>query len=258
MKEKKTLFDTAGTQGIVGVRLMRENKIICGDCLEVMKEWPDNCVDLVLTDPPYGIDIMHKDGTMGGTSASIKKWRGQINHSYPKFNDKKPISTSEIKELQRVSKHQIIWGGNYIADNLSPSRCWLIWNKRIEGQSNCYGDCELAWSSLDKPIRIFHHLWMGMLRDSETQEHYHATQKPVELGLWCLQNYSKVNDLILDAYCGGGAFCVAAKMLGRRYIGIDISEKYCEIARQRLEAVDTGVPVKEQDKGQQALFPVNK
>jgi len=72
---------------------------------------------------------------------------------------------------------------------------------------------------------------------------------------WILERYSNPGDLILDPFCGSGTTCVAAKMLGRRYIGIDISEEYCKIARQRLEAVDTGVPVKEQNKGQMAMFP---
>ena len=83
----------------------------------------------------------------------------------------------------------------------------------------------------------------------------HPTQKPLAVMYWILERYSNPGDLILDPFCGSGTTCVAAKMLGRRYIGIDISETYCKIARQRLEAVDTGVPVKEQNKGQMAMFP---
>ena len=228
------------------------NKIICGDCLEIMKGWPDKCVDLVLTDPPYGIKILNSDGTMGGTSASIKKWAGQINPKYQAFdNDDRPIDPAK---LLRVSQNQIIWGGNYIADKLPPSSCWLVWYKRINGQSNDYADCELAWTSFDKPAKVFQHLWMGMLRHSEIQQHYHPTQKPVALGLWILKNYSKPDDLILDCYCGSGSFLVAAKLLGRRYIGIDISPEYCKVAEMRLRAVETGVSVAEQRIGQMPLF----
>ncbi len=232
------------------------NQIICGDCIEVMRDWPDKCCDLILTDPPYGINILNSDGTMGGTSASIKKWAGQINPKYQHFTgDDKPIDPTEIC---RISNNQIIWGGNYIADKLPPSKCWLVWYKRINGQQNDYADCELAWTSFNKPTRVFQHLWMGMLRHSELQQHHHPTQKPVALGLWILENYSKPDDIILDCYCGSGSFCVAAKMLGRKFIGIDISQTYVDIANERLAAVDTGVPVKETRKGQKGLFEVIK
>jgi len=89
-------------------------------------------------------------------------------------------------------------------------------------------------------------------------DYEHPTQKPIELSMWLVKTYSNVNELVLDCCCGSGSFCVAAKMLGRRYIGIDISEDYCKIARERLEAVDTGVPVKEQRKGQLPLFAGDK
>ncbi len=105
---------------------------------------------------------------------------------------------------------------------------------------------------IDKVARIF----VKRVAD-EHKDRIHPTQKSLALMIWCVNNYSKPNDLILDPFCGSGTTCVAAKMLGRRYIGIDISEKYCEIARQRLEAVDTNVPVKEQKIGQMAMFPVD-
>ena len=125
---------------------------------------------------------------------------------------------------------------------------WLMWDK---GQRDfSLADGELAWTSERRALRIFDYSRAEALQDFRT----HPTQKPVALGLWILENYSKPNDLILDCYCGSGSFCVAAKMLGRRYIGIDISPDYVKIAQERLDAVDTGVPVKETRQGQMALF----
>jgi len=202
--------------------------IYCGDCRDILPMLEP--VDLVLTDPPYGIGLMHKDGTMGGTSRNIKRWAGQINPIYHPFNDNSPIDPSPLLPM---SKNQIIWGGNYIADKLPPQRCWLVWYKRVNGQQNCYGDCELAWSSLDQPIRLFSYLWMGMLRDGEQEEHYHPTQKPVSLMKWCI-SLVETSQTILDPFMGSGTTLVAAKNLNRKSIGIEIEPKYCEIAVKRL------------------------
>jgi len=214
------------------------NQIICGDNREVMKDWDDKCVDLVLTDPPYGIG-MHKQ---------IGKKKGELGDKWGAFNwdDHRP-SKKCFDKLFSLSLNQIIWGGNYY--DFLPSRCFLIWDKvqRID-----FADCEMAWTSFDTSARIFTFARSNM-QGFRFPERVHPTQKPLPLMVWCLENYSQPADLILDPFCGSGTTCVAAKMLGRNYIGIDISEKYCEIARQRLEAVETGVPVKEQKQGQLAL-----
>jgi DNA modification methylase len=212
---------------------MSNIEIIQGDCLKVMKSFRDKQFDLVLTDPPYGINAQQKDGKIGGTSASVEKLAGQINHKYPPFDDSKRIDPSE---LLRVSINQIIWGAEYISDLLPPSRGWLVWYKRINEQSNCYGDCEFAWSSFDKPNRLNQHLWMGFLRDSERGENYHATQKPVEIIKWCLELYTNEGDTILDPFLGSGTTAVACERMGRNCVGIEISPEYCEIARKRVQA----------------------
>ena len=220
--------------------MIPENSIITGDCLEVMKDWPDNCVDLVLTDPPYGI------GEDGGR---FRDRKGGGHRVLPKGNwDNEPPPKEVFDHIRRVSMNQIIWGGNYFTDKLPISRGWLYWDKLMGGD---FSDGELAWTSFDAVLKKFTFC-------NKIGGKLHPTQKPIPLGIWILTKYTNAGDLILDTHCGSGAFCVAAKMLGRRYIGIDISEKYCEIARQRLEAVDTGVPVREQNMGQQALFPVDK
>jgi len=201
------------------------NQIICGDCLEVMKDWPDNCVDLVLTDPPYG-GVLNKKHGHGKLKEAVARY-GDGGENWD-FRPKREV----FIKLRAVGRNSIIWGGNYFASDFPDSRCWLVWNK-INGSSS-FADCELAWTSFDEAVRIYkQHV-------STIQNRVHPTQKPEGLMRWCLGRYSQPKQLILDPFCGSGTTCVAAKMLGRRYIGIDISEKYCEISRERLSKVRTG------------------
>ena len=207
------------------------NQIVCGDCLDLLKELPDKCVDLVLTDPPYGMGERMQGGTWGTAQkyADMREW------------DHKP-SAEYFDEILRVSEVAVIWGGNYFG--LPESRCWLVWDK--QNALPTMADCELAWTNLDRPTKRMS-LPVGI-------SHFgHPTEKPLLLMEWCLRLLPK-NCLILDPFCGSGTTCVAAKMLGRKYIGIDVNPNYVEISRKRLEAVDTGVPVKEARAGQMALF----
>jgi len=212
------------------------NQILCGDCLEVMKDWPDKCVDLVLTDPPYGLTDWNNRGTNFNRpfdSEETQKWD-------------KPITNKHIQEILRLSENQIIWGANHFLELLKNTKQMFIWNKGLRNMH--FNDCEIAWcSQFKEACRVFdYHV-------SLNNNKMHPTQKPLELMFWCLSYLPHAN-LILDPFCGSGTTCVAAKMLGRNYIGIDISEEYCQIARDRLKAVDTGVPVKEARNGQKALF----
>lgn len=221
------------------------NQIIVGDCLEVMKDWPDGCVDLVLTDPPYGIALNNdwQDKVHEGISAeNIAK--GAI------ANDSGEITAEIFKRFE----NRIVFGFPYLQD--SEAKGWLVWDKEpnFKGRS-LTSPVEMAYSTMWKGFKAFRYLWSGYMRAPNSEAKVgHPTQKPLALMEWCVENYSKPNDLILDPFCGSGTTCVAAKKLGRRYIGIDISPEYCAIARQRLEAVDTGVPVKEALKGQRALW----
>lgn len=199
-----------------------------GDCREILPSLPK--VDLVLTDPPYGIDIVSSNGTIGGTSRNIKQRQADINSVHaPVVGDDRPTDALYLVGLARQA---IIWGGNYIANQLPPSPCWLVWYKRINGQCNNFADCELAWTSLDKPSRVIQHLWMGMIRDSEHEEHYHPTQKPVALMQWAIQQADDVRTVI-DPFMGAGPVIRAAKNLSMKAIGIEIEERYCEVAVNR-------------------------
>lgn len=227
------------------------NQIICGDCLEVMRDWPDKCVDLVLTDPPYGIgDII--SGTM--SKARLHKTR------YNEFVDSEEyiinVVIPRINKCLRLTKRMIITPGfkclrhypqwDSFGTFFMPAACGMqMWGSGDNQPILYYG----------KPYDIgkrIHKCSYVLTEPPSCKEH--PCSKP--LGIWkkILETRTEESDLILDPFCGSGTTCVAAKMLGRRYIGIDISPEYCEITRMRLKAVETGVPVNEQRAGQMALF----
>jgi len=221
-----------------------KNTIICGDCLEVMKQLPDKCVDLVLTDIPYGIGIHNMNFVKSGAKKIGKAYRNDYTETGDW--DVKPQQEC-IQEILRMSLNQIIFGGEHIQHYVESSRGWIIWDKRIDDKyKNDFADCELAWTSFKKPARIFHYLWSGFLRgdNSVFEERFHPAQKPVALMQWCLENYSKEGDTILDPFLGSGTTAVACYRTRRNYIGIEISPEYCKIAEKRIQ----------QEKDKLALF----
>ena len=184
-----------------------------GDCREILPELPK--VDLVLTDPPYGI------GQDGG-HLRARKW--QNIRVLPQFNnwDKQRPDKSVFDLILQISSNQVIWGGNYFADYLPPSRGWLYWQKLMGGD---FSDGELAWTSRDAVLKEFTQCPKG-------QQNVHPTQKPANLILWCLSFFPDAN-LILDPFLGSGTTAYCAKKLNRKCIGIEIEEKYCEMAAKR-------------------------
>ena len=209
------------------------NQVLQGDCLEVMKTLPDNSVDLILTDPPYGIDI----GKMNFTNSIIGGVAKRNNYKGISDWDKFTPSKEYFDEMIRVSKKQVIFGGNYFADKLPPSGQWVVWDKRVEDKySNDFADCELAWTSENKPSRIIRFLWSGMMQgDMKNKEvRFHPTQKPLFVIKKIIDMFSKENDIILDPFLGSGTTAVACQNIHRNFIGIEISEEYCKIARERL------------------------
>jgi DNA modification methylase len=150
----------------------------------------------------------------------------------------------------------IVFGANNFPEQLPYNGKWICWDKRVNSNADRMlgSPFELAWdnrtSGFDRIYRVMH----GGVVNSDGGKRFHPTQKPILLFEKILEDYTNLHDLILDPFCGSGTTCIAAKKLGRRYIGIEISEEYCQIARERLRAIDTGVPVKEARKGQKALF----
>lgn len=201
--------------------------LIHGDCREYLAQLP--LVDLVLTDPPYGIGVdatMHKlSGTQYGKAAAPKSHYANTNWD---------IAPSQelLDSVLLKGKAAIIFGGNYF--NLPPARCWLVWDK--QNGSNDFADCELAWTTLDKPVRIKRHMWNGMLREGKEPRYLHPTQKPLAVVAWALSQASAVSS-VLDPWMGTGTTLIAAKSAQIRVFGVEISEAYCEIAARRCEMV---------------------
>ena len=203
------------------------NTVWQGDCLKLMKEMPDKCVDLVLTDPPYGI------GEAGGKNKSRCKMA--VSKDYGNASWDNQIPSKEIFEhMIRISKNQIIFGGNYFVEYLKNSPCWIVWDKD-NGKSD-FADCELAWTSFPSAVRKFKWKWQGMLQENMKAKEFrvHPTQKPVPLMKWILQNYSKQTDVIFDPFMGSWTTAVVCKQLNRNFIGAELSKEYCEIGKERL------------------------
>lgn len=198
--------------------------LYCGDCLEIMPQLIAEGVkvDAVVTDPPYGI----------GESKGRNKTRGLLakptDYGYGEWDEK--TNQDAIDMCYAIAYNMIIFGGNYY--RLPPARCWLVWDK-LNGETD-FADCEIAWTSLDKSIRIIRHMWNGMLRDGK-EERFHPTQKPLRVMQWAIGHLPPEAATILDPFAGSGTTLVAAQSLGRKWIGIEISEQYCEIAAKRLE-----------------------
>lgn len=197
-------------------------RLLLGDCLSIMPTLDK--VDAVVTDPPYGIrEAAGKNITRTGGLARAKDY-GNSNW------DDKPCSSEAILLIREISKHQIIFGGNYF--NLPPTSCWLVWDK--QNGSNDFADCELAWTNLKKAVRKIEWLWNGMLRKGGDIR-YHPTQKPIGVMKWCLSHVPDA-ETILDPMMGSGTTGVACAKLGRKFIGIELDETYFNIACERIQA----------------------
>ena len=208
------------------------NKIINADCLDILKKLPDKCIDLVLTDPPYGINIEKMNFT-NSTKGGVCKRNDYSNC----FADDK-ISKDVFDEIIRVSKNQIIFGGNYYSEYLHSTQGWIVWNKKGDGRySNDFADGELAWTSLNKPLKIYHYLWTGMIQQDmkNKEKRIHPTQKPADLFGMILRDYSKENDLILDPFSGSGTTAIASHNLKRRFICIEKDFDYWKASVERLK-----------------------
>lgn len=189
---------------------MELNRIYNMDCLEYMKTLPDKCVDLCLTDPPYGIGI---------SSNPVRQ-----KHAKKDWDSSIPIDDI-FKEIFRISKNQVIWGGNYF--DLPKSQGFLIWDKK-QPEAFSLAMCEYAYSSIQSPAKMFRY---SVLKERGKQ---HPTQKPVKLGEWILEKYAKEGDIIFDPFLGSGTFAVASQNLGFDYIGCELDKDYFEIAQERL------------------------
>lgn len=208
---------------------MSKQTIINADCLEYMKTLPDKSFDLVLTDPPYGLDYGNPKKNKQG------KYGKQSNFHEAESWDTSIPSKEYFDEMFRVSKNQIFWGANYYVEYLTNARGWIVWDK-INDDFYSTSDGELAWTSYQTRLRFFrrsHGLDKGFM-NRQGFGNVHPTQKPLELMKWCIGEIGKEAQTILDPFMGSGTTLVAAKYLNRNATGIEISEKYCKIAESRL------------------------
>jgi len=182
--------------------------------MDLMRRYPDKHFDLAIVDPPYGIGI-NSSGRLGHYGGKGKTWDSQIP------------SAAYFAELRRVSRDQVIWGGNYFP--LPPSRCFLIWDKQQpEGVS--FADAEFAWTSFDASAKTFR-----MRPQNADPERIHPTQKPVALYRWLLENYAKPGMKLLDTHLGSGSHAIAAHYFGAHLTACEIDADYYAAAMARIK-----------------------
>ena len=192
---------------------------ITNECnMQLMSRYEDNHFDLAIVDPPYGIDI-----TNAGWVKSNKNIKTENN-----WDDCIP-KLEYFNELKRVSKNQIIWGGNYFLDNLGNTRCFLIWDKQI-GECTSFASSELAWNSFDKSTKTFYEHPAKHGKDK-----IHPTQKPVKLYEWQLMRYAEEGNKILDTHLGSGSIALACHNLKFDLTGCELDKEYYDAAMLRLK-----------------------
>jgi site-specific DNA-methyltransferase (adenine-specific) len=209
------------------------SRVYLMDCIEGMKQYPDKYFDLAIVDPPYGISI-HKMNFTQSVKGGVAKRK---DYSDITDWDSNTPNAEYFAELQRVSKNQIIWGWNYFVENLTSCKCYIVWDKKTEDKySNDFADCETAWTSFNKPAKVYRHLWSGMLQQNmkDKEVRIHPTQKPVALYDWLLMNYAEKGDLILDTHLGSGSSRIAAYKNGFNFVGFEIDSDYFNAQEKRF------------------------
>lgn len=199
------------------------------DCIQGMKHYPDKWFDLAVVDPPYGIGI-----------SKVKKWSTSKkclakSNNYKTGNWDNEIPTIEyFTELFRVSKNQIIWGGNYYAHLLPASSAWIVWDKENDGTKTA--DCEMAWTSFNTAARLFRWMWRGFLQDGETETKIHICQKPVGLYDFCF-DFAKVEAgmKVLDTHLGSQSSRISANKYQLNFVGFETDEEYFNKGNKRYD-----------------------
>lgn len=227
---------------------MNVSEVYLLDCIEGMKKYPDNYFDLALVDPPYGINATNmqmgsapnrnEPGQYVGTSTAVKL-KGRLNTGSGKLKNRmlnkssfdwdNQVPTKEyFDELFRVSKNQIIWGGNYF--HLPPCRCFIVWNKNQPWEN--FSQAEFAWTSFDSPSKVFTFSNRG---GSNSEVKIHPTQKPVELYEYCFSKFSVEGMNVLDTHLGSGSSRISADKYKLNFVGFEINEEYLNASIKRFE-----------------------
>lgn len=190
-------------------------------------------VGMVFADVPYGINVVAKDGSLGGNTKG--KYQQILG------DETKDVAYNSFKLCNQLFKNKVLifWGANHYASVIADSPCWIIWDKQ-DGKSVTFADCELAWTNINQPARIFKHIWDGFRRDSEKgEQRVHVNQKPVALCEWVFEKYGQPNDLIFDPFLGSAPSIIAAQKLegDRTVYGFELSPAYCEVILRRFESL---------------------
>lgn len=231
-----------------------EHRLMCGDSTN--REHVETLLngekaELLLTDPPYGINVVegkagerHKLGgdkplTMKGVVHRNGRNRiiQEAKEYYPVIGDNTTETARKNYEIAKdYSKNQIIFGGNYFTDFLNPSRCWVVWDKQNTGS---FADVELAWTSYNKGAKIYHFMWNGICRQGdrnvEGKTRVHPTQKPVGMLQQILEDFSSEGDLILDCFGGSGSTLIACEQTRRKCYMMELDPRYVDIIIERWE-----------------------
>ena len=210
-----------------------DHRLLCGDSTkkeDVEKLMGGERADALITDPPYGINIIGANQTAGnfpGTSAPRHK-------APPMVGDDRPFDPRHLLSFAQIL---ILWGANHYADKLPIGSKWLVWDKKDGAFKNSdLGDCELAWTNIGGAARLLHHTWQGMYRKGagERAERIHPTQKPVDLMAWCIkQAVVPESGIVIDCYAGSGSTLIACEQLKRKCYMMEISESYCDVIISR-------------------------
>ena len=214
-----------------------EHRLICGDSTDiaVIDRLMDGVkADMVMTDAPYGVSAVNSDGTVIGFGKNHLAERGEYA---PIIGDDTTETAQKAYDiLSQICDKLILWGGNYFLDFLPASDGWLIWDKRGEsGIRNNFADGEMAWCSFHTPVRIYHQLWNGMIREGEHERRVHPTQKPIKMLSEILQDFSKENEVIVDVFGGSGSTLIACEQLNRKCYMAELDPHYCDVIIQRWE-----------------------
>lgn len=198
-------------------------RIFCADNRQLLPVM--GMYDLLMTDPPYGIDADNRKRALSRGKLAKPKDYGESSW------DKQPPAEWVLRMAMSKARWQILWGGNYYG--LEASSCWLVWDK--DNGASDFADCELAWTNLEKAVRRIKYRWQGMLQENmkEKEIRYHPTQKPVPVMEWAIGHAPEIST-ILDPWMGSGSTLIAARAKGLKADGIEINEQYCEAAKRRL------------------------
>jgi hypothetical protein len=228
------------------VWLLGKHRVMCGDSTSidaVEKLMAGQNADMVFTDPPYGISIVSGGGKVGGGGAfggkkNEKKDKSNViqssNFAPVEGDNSIDVAVEAIQVIATLgAKVEIIWGGNYYANSLPNSSCWLVWDKQNTGN---FADCELAWTNQTTAVRKFEHMWNGMVKASEHgQKRVHPTQKPVALAAWCIEQYGGDCEKVLDLFGGSGFTLIACEQKKKTGYIMELSASYVDIIVQRWQ-----------------------